>query len=297
MRRLDLDDLALFRCVAEAGSITGGAAKAHMALAAASTRLRAMEAAIGAQLLERSRQGVTLTPAGHALLAHARGLLAQAERMQEEMGAFAGGAGGHVRLLSNTNALTEFLPEVLGRFLSAHPGTTVDIEEKVSDEIVGLVAQGAADMGIVAGTVDTGPLTTFPFRDDRFVLVTAMGDPFAGAPAMPFADVLERDFVGLDQASALQRFLAGRARQLGRRLRLRVQLRSFEGVCLMAEAGVGIGIVPETSARRAARTMRLAIVPLTDPWAVRDLRIVVRAHGELPRSARLLLDQLRAPRS
>src|ERR1700761_4986039 len=108
--RLDLDDLSLFRHVAEAGSITGGAARANLALAAASTRLRGMEATIGSTLLERGRAGVSLTPAGHALLAHARRLLAGAERMREELSGYAGGAAGHVRLLSNTNALTEFLP-------------------------------------------------------------------------------------------------------------------------------------------------------------------------------------------
>jgi len=110
MHHPDLDDLSLFRHVAEAGSITGGARLANIALAAASTRIRGMEDRLGTTLLLRSRQGVVLTPAGHALLTHARTLLAQAERMRDEMGLFADGGGGQVRLLSNTNALTEFLP-------------------------------------------------------------------------------------------------------------------------------------------------------------------------------------------
>ncbi|GLK58562.1 transcriptional regulator [Azotobacter vinelandii] len=278
MARLDLADLDLFRHIAEAGSITGGAVRAHTALAAASTRVRGMEAMLGTRLLERSRQGVTLTPAGHTLLAHARSLLARADRMHEELGAFSGGAGAHVRLLSNTNALTEFLPEVLGRFLAAHPGTTVDLQERLSDEIVGLVAEGAADIGIVAGTVDTGALSTLPFRSDRFVIVASSRDPLAGASSIAFADVLGRDFIGLDRASALQRFLADRALREGRRLRLRVQLRSFDAICLMAQAGVGIGIVPETTARRAAQTMALASVSLRDAWARRDLRVCLRRH-------------------
>lgn len=294
MRRPDLDDLDLFRAIVESGSITGGAARVHLALAAASTRLRDMERSLGTRLVERSRHGVTPTPAGHALLGHARTLLAQAELLRDDLNGFADGSGGHVRCLCNTNALTEFLPEVLARFLALYPGVTVDLQERLSDEIVGLVAQGAADLGIVAGTVDTGGLTTFPFRPDRFVVVA----PRHGGPAsgpVRFAQVLDHDFVGLDRASALQRFLAERAARLGRRLRLRVQLRSFDAVCLMVQAGVGIGIVPETTARRAARSMTLRILDLYDDWARRDLRLCLRDADGLSASARRLVDHLRAP--
>src|ERR1700752_568320 len=119
--RFDLTDLSLFRRAVEAGSITGGAERANLALAAASTRIRNMEEELGAPLLIRARRGVTPTQAGRTLLQHARTMLAQAERLREDLGAFAGGLTGQVRVLSNTNALTEFLPESLSAFLAAHP--------------------------------------------------------------------------------------------------------------------------------------------------------------------------------
>src|SRR4051812_37155446 len=140
--RFDIADLSLFRHVVEAGSITRGADRAHLALAAASTRIRNMEQALGAPLLVRARQGVTLTPAGRTLVQHARTILEQAERLREDLGAYAGGLAGQVRVLSNTNAMTEFLPEALGTFLTAHPNVNIDLEERLSDEIVGLIAEG-----------------------------------------------------------------------------------------------------------------------------------------------------------
>jgi DNA-binding transcriptional LysR family regulator len=294
MLHLDLDDLSLFRHIAEAGSITGGAARAHLALAAASARLRAMEEAVGARLAERGRQGISLTPAGHTLLHHARNLLAGAERMQEAMGTYAGGRAGHIRMLSNTNALTEFLPEALGRFLAEHPQVTVDLQERLSDEIVGLVAEGVAELGIIAATADTGGLETYPFGIDRFVLVVPRGHPLASRERIDFAELLDLDFVGLDQASALQRFLAERAARIGGRLRLRIRLRSFDAVCRMVEASVGVGIVPESTARAAARTLAIEAVPLADEWAVRELRLCVRSLAALPPHTRLLVDHLRA---
>jgi DNA-binding transcriptional LysR family regulator len=109
-----------------------------------------------------------------------------------------------------------------------------------------------------------------------------------------FAEVLDCDFVGLDRASSLQRFLAAKAAREGRPLRLRVQLRSFDAVCRLVECGVGVGVVPETTARRAAKTMALGRIELTDDWAVRDLKICVRALGELRPYARELVESLRA---
>jgi molybdate transport repressor ModE-like protein len=292
--RFDLADLSLFRHVVEAGSITHGAERAHLALAAASTRIRNMEDVLGVPLLTRGRQGVTPTQAGRTLLQHARTILRQAERLHEDLGAYGGGFAGQIRVLSNTNALTEFLPEALSSFLAAHPSVSVDLEERLSDEIVGLIAEGVADLGVVAGTVDAGALETYPFRRDRFVLVVAQDHPLAKRAKIGFEDVLEHDFVGLDRASAIQRFLATKAVRIGRPLRLRVQLRSFDAVCRLVECKVGIGIVPETTARRVSKTMTIAIVPLTDSWAVRDLTICIRSMSELPLYARQLVEHLRA---
>jgi DNA-binding transcriptional LysR family regulator len=291
--RFDLADLDLFRHVAEAGSITHGAERAHLALGAASTRIRHMEEAFGASLLVRSRQGVTPTQAGRTLLQHARTILRQAERLREDLGGYAGGFAGHVRMLSNTNALTEFLPEALSSFLAAHPQVSVDVEERLSDEIVGLIAEGVGDIGIVAATVDPSTLETYPFRHDRFVLVVGRDHPLAGRRQIAFAEVLDHDIVGLDRASALQRFLADKAARAGRPLRLRVQLRSFDAVCRLVECNVGIGIVPETTACRVSQMMAIVPVALTDAWAARALTICVRRLDELPPYARDLVAHLR----
>src|SRR5262245_36843078 len=253
-----------------------------------------MEEAIGAALLVRGHAGVTPTQAGRTLLQHARIILRQAERLREDLGAYAGGLAGQIRVLSNTNALTEFLPEALSSFLSAHPHISIDLEERLSDEIVALIAEGVADLGIIAGTVDPGSLATFPFRRDRFVLVVAREHALARRAKIAFAQVLDHDFVGLDRASALQRFLADKAARAGQPLRLRVQLRSFDAVCRLVERNVGIGIVPETTARWATKTMAIAAVALTDAWAVRDLAICVRSFDDLPTHARQLVEHLAA---
>ncbi|HXD45759.1 MAG TPA: LysR family transcriptional regulator [Pseudolabrys sp.] len=292
--RFDFTDLNLFRHTVEAGSITHGAQRSNLALAAASTRIRKMELAFGTDLLVRGRAGVTPTQAGRTLLQHARGILAQSEKLQEDLSPYARGLAGQVRVLSNTNALTEFLPETLSSFLTGYPDISVDLEERLSDEIVGLIAEGTGDIGIVAGTVDFGGLHTFPYRSDRFVLVVGRNHPLAKRKSIGFAEVLDYDMVGLDRASAIQRFLAEKASRVGRAIRLRVQLRSFDAICRLVECDVGVGIVPETTVKRTGRTMAIEAVRLIDPWALRELHICVRDVAALPPYARQLVDHLRA---
>lgn len=291
--RFDLVDLKLFLHVVEAGSITAGAERMHLALAAASTRIRNMEDTLGTSLLERDRQGVSPTPAGQTLLRHARTILQQAECMRAELGEYALGLKAHIRLLSNTNALTEFLPGSLSAYLAEHPNINIELEERLSDEIVALVADGKADVGIVAGTVDLTGLDAFPFRSDRFVLAVSATHPLAKSQQVAFSEVIDADFIGLDRSSALQRFLDNKAERLGKRLKLRVQLRSFDAVCRFVECNVGIGVVPETTAQRNARAMDIRIVRLTDEWALRQLMICVQQHRSLPAHTRELVEHLR----
>jgi DNA-binding transcriptional LysR family regulator len=301
--RFDLTDLRLFLEVAEAQSITGGAARANLALASASARIRGMEEAAGTALLQRGRRGVTPTPAGQAVLHHARLVLQQMQQMRGELGDYAQGLKGHVRILGNTAALTEFLPEPLAEWLAAHPRIDIDLEDRPSHAIVEAVAAGLADFGIVAdaadgggvgqGGIGQGGLETLPFRIDRLVLAVPRGHPLARRRRIAFAEVLGEDFVGLAPGSALQEHLGRHAARAGRTLKLRVRLGGFDAVCRMVGQGVGLAVVPQTAARRCRRSMAIRAVPLSDPWALRHLVICVRRLDALPAHARRLVEHLR----
>ncbi|CEJ14536.1 HTH-type transcriptional regulator CysL [bacterium YEK0313] len=290
--RFDLTDLRLFSLVVEAGSITLGAARAHMALPSASARLRGMEETIGIPLLVRGRRGVTPTPAGDALAHHARIVLRQMEELRGELGDYAKGLKAEVHLAANTAAMTEFLPAALAPFLKRRPHVDIDLKERQSTEIVKAVAGGLAEIGIISDAVDPGPLELFPFAVDRLVLVTAKGHPLAGEARIAFHAVLGHAFVGLSGGSALQDHIGEHAARAGRALAFRIRMRTFEGICRMVAEDVGLAIVPEAAALRCRRTMPIQIVRLTDGWAARQLKLCVHARGGLPAPARELLDHL-----
>ena len=290
----DLVDLRLFVDIAESDSMTAGAARACLSLSAASTRIKALETALGSQLLFRHKAGVTLTPAGQALLHHARQIVQQLDRLAGDLHEFAQGVRGHVRLYANTTAITEFLPPALGAFLAANRAVTVDLQERLSHEIVRAIAEGVADLGIVAGTVRTEGLQTLPYHRDRLVLAVPRGHALAAADAIDFLDTLDEEHVCLDASSAIHAFLHGAAAEAGRHLRLRVQVGSFDAMCRMIGARVGIGVLPESAARRHRQAEELAIVLLANDWALRELKIVARDFEALPGFARKLVEALRA---
>jgi DNA-binding transcriptional LysR family regulator len=288
----DLTDLRLFLHVAETGSITAGAARSGLALASASTRVRGMEEQAGVPLLERGRRGVEPTPAGRTLLHHARLVTGQVERMRGELGEYAHGLKGHVRLLANTVAAAEFLPEILAAFLAANPNIDVDLDERPSPEVARAVAEGLAEVGIAAGHADFSGLEVMPFRTDRLVLIVPRGHVLAGRGRIAFAEALGNDFVGFSGDTALGEHLAGQAARTGARMRMRVRVRGLDAACRMVALGAGIAVVPEAAARRWNGEGALALVPLEDRWAERRLAVVVRRLDALPSHARRLAEHL-----
>lgn len=291
--RFDLVDLQLFIAVAETRSITGGASRLHLALASASERIKGLEAALGVALLKRGRRGVELTSAGESLLDHARIVLHNVHALRGDLAAYASGARASVHLLANTSGISEYLPKALAAFLAEHPRISIDVEERESGEIARSLASGAADLGLAAEHALPQEIERVPFSEDRLVLVVPRQDELAGRRQVDFREVVDRDFVGLITSSALHAHVSGHAAKLGARLRFRARLNNFDAIGEMVSAGIGVAVMPEVAARRCARSMKIAVVRIRDPWADRRLAICARSFKALPKPAQQLVEHLR----
>jgi DNA-binding transcriptional LysR family regulator len=243
-------------------------------------------------LLVRDRRGVLLSPAGECLVEHAR-LVQRIERMRGELGSYARGLSGRVRLLSNTAALSEHLPKALAKFLAINPTISVEVEERESADIAAALATGAADVGIASSAVLTDAIEQFPFLDDRLVIVLPRDDVLGRKRHLALSAIIDRAFIGLPRGSALQLHLARHAARIGKTMKVRTRVTGFDAICAMVEAGAGIGIVPEASAARCRRRMKIDVVKLSDPWAARKLVICVRQLRTLPIGAQQLVVHLR----
>jgi DNA-binding transcriptional LysR family regulator len=293
----DLTDLRLFIYIAELKSLTRSAERIHLSLAAASSRIKELEARFGMRLIYRENKGIRLSPAGETLLSHAQQFMQQVERLNSDMQQYNNGIKGHIRIFANTTAVTEFMPEVLGTFLAKYPHVNVALEERLNRDILRAIQEGAADIGIVAGTVHSQGVELINFSTDRLVLATALRHPLAAAGRITFAETFEYEHIGLYEGSTLQHFLNQIVTDSGTTLRLRIQVRSFEAMCRLVEANVGVAVLPQSAALRHSRTMRLAIVELDEPWAIRERSIAVQNLNALPHYARELVDCIRASTS
>ena len=288
--RFDLTDMRLFLTVVERGSLTEGARAMHLALASVSERIAGMENALGAPLLERNRRGVRATPAGVALVRHARSILGQVEQMRGELRTYATGLKGRIRLLSNTAALAAFLPPQLIRFLAAYPDLSIDLEERPSSDIVQALAEGRADLGLVADIADLARLQTHLIARDQLVVVASHSHRVAMEASIAFADILDEAFVGLADA-ALETHLAERASRLG----VSCITVSRCAASSMWECWSRLASAWRFFRTRRSRTLRgrrLAILPLSEPWAARRLHLCARDFAALTPHAELLAKQL-----
>ena len=292
----DIDSLALFVRAAELRSLTKAAEASHIGLAAASRRIALLEHRFRTPLLERSSRGVGLTSAGASLLPHAKALLVGLNHMQADMRDHATGRKGALRILANTSAMTEVLPEHLAGFAQENPDVRLAVEERWSDDIVRAVLAAEGDIGIVVEGTKTDGLETLHYSTDRIAVVMPAAHPLARAPKMSFITVLEEDLVALEAGSSMMRLLAQQAVIAERSLQLRVEVRSFEAVCRMVQAGFGLGLLPYQAASVLGQGLGLAVRPLEEEWAEREMLICVTKERMANSSVAKLLAYLIASR-
>lgn len=292
MVRFDISDLRIFVNVVQAGSITRGAERSNRAIASISARIKEMESEMGTPLLMRGRGGVLPTDAGKKLLGHAWRLLGEVQRMNDELAEYSSRGKSFVKLYSNTVALYEYLAEPLASFLIQNPATTLTLEEMVNDQIPLAVADGRADIGVLAEPVDTRGLELIPFTVDHYVIIAPSGWTGVAGDRARFADFLDYDLVGPGRGSWMHTLLQQHAEDENKPLRNSVQLRSFRMACDFVASGVGIGIVPGSAARQLQMQGRLRVIELDESWASLPLVLCVRKRAVLSSSAAALLDFL-----
>lgn len=287
----DLVSLALFLRTVDSGSLSKAAEQSFIALSAASRRITLLEDQLNVKLLTRTSRGVEPTPAGEALTFHARIMLRQADHLNANLSDYAKGLRGIVRLFSNTSALTQYLPHKLATFSTSCPDIKVEVQERLSSEIIRSVKDGLADVGVIftSKPVIEG-LRCYPYQIDHLVAVM----PAALKPDtshITFSALLDHDLVVLESNTAMLGLLEESAITEGKPLRLRAQVKSFEAIYKMIEAGLGVGILPMVAAKMFAGELGLSLTPLSDAWAERQMYICVRDE-ELPLSVQRLADHL-----
>lgn len=287
----ELTDLQLFLAIAENESLSEGAKRTHISAPSASYRLKNLENALGVQLFIRSTKGMELTPAGVAMRTHVRNIMDTIAAMRQDLGAYATGERGSVRIAANSSCM-EGLLRCASRFLAAHPDVNLDIQECPSEDVAMAVRNRAVDVGLLAGDIDLRGLQSIHYSVDELVLVTSNSHPASTAGSMGFGETLDNDFIAMTTRNSNYMFLQRMAALLGRTYRARINAESFANVLALVEEGVGVAIVPRSVASQAVREGRIALVRLRDPWSCRVQCIVAVDFTALSKPAAKLVSFL-----
>lgn len=290
--KYDLTTLAILLAVAEEKNLTRAARRRHLAVSAVSKRIKELEEQVGAPLLARYSRGVELTPAGQSLVFHARQLQTVLAHMENELADYGGGIKGHVRIHAITSAIAQFLPRDIARFVTAYPMIRFDIEERVGSAVVQAVCDGSADLGIFAQQTAAQGLEVFPYRRDELIVLVGRRHALARKGRVTFDEMLEHEFVGPHVDSSVHALLTAEAARRGRSLAFKIRISSFESMCQMVEAGLGLALMPRALAQPHLKGTGLKALTLAEPWARRDLIMGVRSLRDATPTVKALLDSL-----
>ena len=293
--RIDILTLQLFVAIVEEQSIAKAAEKKHIAVSAVSRRISDMEEMLQVELLYRHSKGIEPTSAGYALLEHARIVLGNLAHLETELVGYRQGTRGHIRLFVNKSAILESLAQELGQFLVLHPMIRVDLEEKLSPEIVQAVTENRADLGIFGGNILAPDLHVFPYRQDRLAAIVPADHHLARHPALRFSELVDQEFISLEKGSSIDTLCVKAAAELGRQLKLRIRVSGFDALFHLVQARMGVGVVPLEITGGRLGLGELVAVPLDEPWALRSLMLAVRDRASLPPATRLLVEHLLGP--
>lgn len=294
--KLDPVSLRLFVAVMEEGTIAEAAAREHIAASAVSKRLSELEQQLATELFVRSNKGTEPTAAAFALLNLARGVLNDLDDIYAQMREYASGVRGHVRVYANISAITQFLPAELKSFMAQYPQVQIHLQERISSVIAKAVADNAADVGILNAGNYGEQLTQLPYHNDELVVIAPHGHPLTRKKSVRMQQVLDHDVVGAHPGSVMNHLLTKAAAELGRPLRLRIQVSSYDALCLMVASGLGIGVMPRQSAQLFLPALKIQCITLSEPWAARKLVVAVRDLAALSPVARLLVQHISAAR-
>lgn len=295
--RLDLTTLHLVLAIERARSITAGAKAEHLALAAASKRLADLELRLGVKLFERRARGVEPTEAGRALVRHIRTLQANLNAMESEVVEFARGIKGHLRIVANGGAIAECLPADLATFSNRHPQIRISLEDLTSAEVQAAVAEGRADVGIFTPPVLDNRLDTRSYRFARLSVIVPRGHALASLGAVRFSDLLDHDLVGLHAGAAAQEVMREHAAMLGKTLKARLQVRGFDAIAQLVEAGLGVAVLPQGPAERFAQVFAVEQLTLQEAWAAREYRVALPRQQGLSAVVQRFVDALCPPQA
>ncbi len=289
---MDLPKLRIFVTVARVGNFTRAAELLYLTQPTVSQQIAALEAQLGAPLIERLPRQLRLTPAGAALLPYAEQILALADAGAEAARAAAGLADRTLRLGVGHTLATYLLPDLLQRYRALYPQRLARLSVGNTAELLDLVAADTVELALVGSPAEHPKALVTPFMDDRLMVIVAPGDEWATREWVAREELQERVLLTREPGSALHATveqLLGAATMAGDNV---IVLGETEAIKRSVEAGLGVALVQGIAVEREIAAGTLCALQLRGAETARTYAYARRAGRELSAAARDLVTLL-----
>lgn len=275
---MNITQLKTFVTVVDGGSFSEAARRMKISQPAVTMQVQALEADVGATLLDRRYRRVDLTEAGTALLPFARQVLEELDEARERISALSGTVTGRLNIAASTTPGDYVIPRLLGSFLAENPQVGVTIRVHDSAQVVDAVESGAADIGIVGAMVRGAKVAFEELGVDELVLLCHPGNPLVAARAVPASRLAEETWIMRESGSGTRQVTEKVLSDLGidpQELRVAVELGTGEAIVSAIEGGLGVSMISRLVAEKALAMGTVSTVDATGLPATRPFFAVM----------------------
>jgi DNA-binding transcriptional LysR family regulator len=285
--KLPMDGIQAFVEIAETGTFSRAAEKLGITQTALTRRIQRLEAFIGVQLLDRTTRATSLTQVGREFLPLSMRLVMDLTFGLDQLRAKARLSVGEVTIATLQSIAFHQLPLLLERYGRAYPENRVEILERSGTLVTEAVRQGHADFGIHIQQDPQSDLSEELLMRDPFVLVCSASHRLASARTIGWPELRDADLVTLGGSSGNRRIVETQLARVGLETRGRFVVESTPTAVALANAGVGVAILPATmNATSVAKN--LVEIPIIDPVVYRSIGLVKRRNQALTPAASAL---------
>ncbi|MEZ0604196.1 LysR family transcriptional regulator [Paraburkholderia sp. IW21] len=291
---MDLKQLEAFVHVAELGSFTRAAITLDTNQPALSRLVRYLEVELRHTLLERNGRGVTLTPAGQRMLAHAKGILQQVQRASQDLDELHGAPGGHFAIGATPSFARVATPELVRRFRTSFPGATISVAQGLSTYLVEWLMMGRIDVAVLYDTFDTPLIDKRTIFTEELFLIGpdneaggAPHDETARAPlaAIPLREITRYPLVIPGRMHAIRRMIEAAAAEQGVRLRIELEVDAVTSILDLVNEGIGYAVLSLNATASDVLKRRFQVIRITEPTLLSRLAIATSSKHTLSRLA------------
>lgn len=272
-----LQHLITFCRVVETGGFSRAGELVGLSQPAVTRQVAALEAELGAQLLDRTSRQFRLTPAGEVVYERARRLAKGVTELREAVNDLVHPERGRVMIGAVTTVGVGILPPILAEFGRQYPAVRISIKAGRTAEILERVLEGEIDLAIMTTPALHSRLISIPLMQDPVVLVCSPERRKALPDPLPLAMLSELEMISFQAPSRFRTLVDAVLEQQGVYPNVTMEFDSHEAVKLMVESGFGVAMVPRSAVREDLASGRLEEVRVAGlPPIARTTSLVMR---------------------